>query len=183
MADRHIIQGPVELATNARMTAGTGITTGSGTLIKHSVIDIGNIVYTTILIDLTGLNSGNAAGDVIGVADTANCHLGQITAAVNGTLLGGRMTCLEVPAGGDPDIDLHSNTVATLVEDAAHDASGTSVSLLAADADWTLAVGVSDRTIETMPAADTYLYLVAGAATNNTYTAGRFLIEFWGYNA
>ena len=182
MADRHIIQGPVELSTNARMTAGTGITTGTGTLIKHSVIDIGNIIYTTILIDLTGLNSGGST-EIIGVADTANCHLGQITAAVNGTLLGGRMTCLETPTTGEPDIDLYSNTVATLVEDAAHDASGTSVELLAPAADWTLAAGVSDRTITVMPAADTYLYLVSNNATNATYDAGRFLIEFWGYNA
>ncbi len=164
------------------MEAGTGITTGDGTLIKHSTRTVGNIFHTSILIDLTGLNSGGA-GDVIGVADTANCHIGQITAAVNGTLLGGRMICLETPTTGEPDIDLYSNTVGTLVEDAAHDASGTSVALLQPAADWTLDPAVSDRTITVMPAADTYLYLVSNNATNNTYDAGRFLIEFWGYAA
>jgi len=168
--------------TAAQMTAGTGITTGTGTLVKHSAVTVGNIIYTSILIDLTGLNSGDA-GDVIGVADTANCHFGQFTAAVNGTLLGGRMICLETPTTGEPDIDIYSNTVATLTEDAQHDASGTSVALLQPAADWTLAAGVSDRTITTMPAADTYLYLVSNNATNATYDAGRFLIEFWGYAA
>ena len=55
--------------------------------------------------DLTGLAS-SGSGDIIGKAATANSHIGQITAAVNGTVLGGKLTCLEAPAGGDPDINL-----------------------------------------------------------------------------
>ena len=95
------------------ITPGTGISTGTGTLFKGSVLRMGDVIETTIVMDLTGLNSGNADLDVIGVADTANCHIGQITAAANGTILGGYVQCLETPAGGEPDIDLHSNTVAT----------------------------------------------------------------------
>ena len=68
------------------ITPGTGISTGTGTLFKGAVLRMGDVIETTIVIDVTGLNSGNADGDVIGVADTANCHLGQITAAKNGTL-------------------------------------------------------------------------------------------------
>jgi len=173
----------LKMNTKAQMTAGTGITTGTGTLIKHSVATIGNIIKTEILIDLTGLNSGDADGDIIGKAATANCHLGQITAAVNGTILGGRMTCLEVPAGGEPDIDLWSATEATGTEEALITGL-TETALLAAGADWTLAAGVTDRTVTVMPAANQYLYLAGGGGTTNaTYTAGRFLIEFWGYAA
>ena len=47
------IAGATSLSTTARMTAGTGITTGTGTLYKASVVTIGNIIETTIVIDLT----------------------------------------------------------------------------------------------------------------------------------
>ena len=98
-------------------TAGTGITSGSGTVYAASVIKTGGIYHTKILIDLTGLAS-SGSGDIIGKAATANCHIGQITAAVNGTVLGGKMTCLEAPGGGDPDINLWYADEATGTEDA-----------------------------------------------------------------
>ena len=79
---------------------GTGISTGTGTLFKGSVLRMGDVVETTIVIDLTGLNSGDADGDIIGKVATANCHLGQITAAKNGTVFAGSMQCVETPAGG-----------------------------------------------------------------------------------
>ena len=99
-------------------TAGTGITTGTGTVYEAGVIKIGEVFHTTILIDLTGLAS-SGSGDIIGKAATANSHIGQITAAVNGTVLGGKLTCLEAPAGGDPDINLWYADEATGTEDAA----------------------------------------------------------------
>ena len=159
---------------------GTGISTGTNTIFKGAVLRMGDVIETTIVIDVTGLNSGGTAGDVIGVDATANCHLGQITAAKNGTLFAGTMQCVETPGTGEPDIDLHSNTVATLTEDAAHDASGTSVSLLAAAADWT---GVlAPNSLTALPAADTYLYFVSsGGADAGTYSAGKFVIKLYGY--
>ena len=171
------------LATDAQMSAGTGITTGTGTLVKHSVVTVGNIIYTSILVDLTGLSS-NVVGDIIGVDAAANCHLGQITAAVNGTLLGGRMTNLETIATGEPDIDLFSATEATGTEDTAI-TDLTETELLSVGADWTMNGGATTvRSIAAMPAADEYLYLVGGGGTTDAvYTAGRFLIEFWGYAA
>ena len=87
------------------LTAGAGITGGSGTVYKSEVIKLADIIRTNIIIDLTGLNS-SAAGDIIGKQSTASCHLGQITAAVNGTILFGEINCLETPAGGEPDIDV-----------------------------------------------------------------------------
>ena len=72
------------------MTAGAGITGGSGTVYKSEVVKLGDIIHTNIIIDLTGLNS-SAAGDIIGKQGTANCHLGQVTAAVNGTILFGEI--------------------------------------------------------------------------------------------
>jgi hypothetical protein len=158
-------------------TAGTGITTGTGTVYQAGVIKIGEVFHTTILIDLTGLAS-SGSGDIIGKAATANSHIGQITAAVNGTVLGGKLTCLEAPAGGDPDINLWYADEATGTEDAA--VTGLTNQVQICDSgDLALNSMVSLATV----AADKYLYMVTGAATNADYTAGKLLIEFWGYTA
>ena len=158
-------------------TAGTGITTGTGTVYEAGVIKIGEVFHTTILIDLTGLAS-SGSGDIIGKAATANSHIGQITAAVNGTVLGGKLTCLEAPAGGDPDINLWYADEATGTEDAAV-TSLTNQVQICDSGDLALNSVVSLATV----AADKYLYMATGAATNADYTAGKLLIEFWGYTA
>ena len=158
-------------------TAGTGITTGTGTVYAASVIKTGGIFHTSILIDLTGLAS-SGSGDIIGKDSTANSHIGQITAAVNGTVLGGKLTCLEAPAGGDPDINLWYADEATGTEDAA--VTGLTNQVQICDSgDLALNSVVSLATV----AADKYLYMATGAATNADYTAGKLLIEFWGYTA
>ena len=159
-------------------TAGTGITTGTGTVYAASVIKTGGIFHTSILIDLTGLAS-SGSGDIIGKAATANSHIGQITAAVNGTVLGGKLTCLEAPAGGDPDINLWYADEATGAEDAAI-TSLTNQVQMCDSGDLALNSVIS---IPTPPAADKYIYMVTGAATNADYTAGKILIEFFGYSA
>ena len=171
--------GFTSLDANTMATeAGTGITGGTGTIYRSSVIREGGIIKTSILIDLTGLRS-TANGDIIGVDGTSNvCHIGQITAARNGTILAGRMTCFETPAGGDPDINVHSATEGTGVEDGA-----------IADLTETLLVNSGDLSTGTVviftgvPAADEFLYLTLGATTDADYTAGKLLIELFGYEA
>jgi hypothetical protein len=156
------------------MTEGSGFT-GTGTVYASSVQKMGDIIVTRILLDLTGLNS-SAAGDIIGGNGEANCHMGQVTAAVNGTVVGGLMTCLEAPTGGEPDIDIYSAAEATGTEDAAI-SSLDETAVLEAAADWTIGAQKAFGTIT----ADDYLYLVgSGGGTNATYTAGKFLIEFYG---
>ena len=156
--------------------AGTGITTGSGTIYRSSVQRVGGIITTRILIDLTGLRS-TGSGDIIGVNGTSLvCHIGQITAAQNGTILTGSMECFEAPAGGDPDINVHSATEGTGVQDGA-----------IADLTETLLVNAGDATLGSkvyftaVPAADEFLYLTTGAATDADYTAGKLFIELMGY--
>ena len=171
--------GFASLDANTMATeAGTGITGGTGTIYRSSVIREGGIIKTSILIDLTGLRS-TASGDIIGVDGTSNvCHIGQITAARNGTILAGRMTCFEAPAGGDADINVHSATEGTGVEDGA--ISGLTETLLVDSGD--LAVGTI-VTFTGVPAADEFLYLTLGSTTNADYTAGKLLIELFGYEA
>ena len=165
-------------ANTMAVEAGTGITTGSGTIYRSSVQRVGGIITTRILIDLTGLRSTGGA-DIIGVNGTALvCHIGQITAARNGTILTGSMECFEAPAGGDPDINVHSATEGTGVEDGA-----------IGDLTETLLVNSGDATLGSkvyftaVPAADEFLYLTCGTTTDGDFTAGKLLIELMGYEA
>lgn len=162
------------------MVAGTGISTGAGTICEHSVVKVGGLFKTEILIDLTGLNGCGAADDIIGKdGGTANCHIGQITAAKNGTIIAGRVTCFESPAGGNTDIDIYGSAdEATGVQDTA--ISGlTGEEKLINHGAWT-AEDVDYFDVSTLPDADGYLYLVAGTNTDADFTAGILLIEMWG---
>jgi hypothetical protein len=162
------------------LQAGNGITDGVGAVFKSTSLKFGGIIRTTILIDLTGLASSTTDLDIIGVG-TLPAYLGQVTAACCGnTILTGRMTCLEVPAGGVTDIDLYSATEGTGVFDGGI-AALTETALLTSGGAWTLAL---TKALGAFPAAGSYLYLTGGAAgTAATYTAGKFLIELEGYDA
>ena len=88
------------------------------------------------------------------------------------------MTCFEAPAGGDVDINVHSATEGTGVEDGA--ISGLTETLLVDSGD--LAIGTV-VTFTGVPAADEFLYLTLGSTTDADYTAGKLLIELFGYEA
>jgi hypothetical protein len=157
--------------------AGVGITAGTGTVYETSVARNNGIVTTSIMIDLTGLNSGGTAGDIIGVTGANPAFIAQITTADNGTVFGVKMTCYELPAGGDTDIDLYSATEGTGVEDVAI-STLTETQIINSG---TLALGTT--VFGTEIAANQYLYLVGQGTSNATYTAGRLLIEIFGYDA
>lgn len=156
---------------------GTGISTGTNTICEHSVTRVGSMYKTEILLDLTGLNDGGTAGDIIGKdGGTANCHIGAIAAAVNGTIVAGRITCFETPAGGNTDVDLWGTvTEATGAQDAAI-STLTGETQLVNHGAW--AAEEVDY-LSALPGVG-YLYLACGASTDADYTAGIFLIELWG---
>ena len=166
------------ILSDGGMAAGTGVSTGTGTLCYHRVTKIGDMFKTEIFLDITGLNDGDTAADVVGKdGDTANCHIGQITAAVNGTIIGGRMTCLEVPAGGHADLDLWTANEGTLAQDTAISAATGEVQLVQA-ATWADGDMIP---LDANPPADDYLILVTGTQGSDAdYTGGQFMIELWG---
>lgn len=157
--------------------AGAGITGGTGTIATSSIVRQGGLIKTRLFVDLTGLASSTTDLDIIGVGANP-AFLGRITAAENGTIIGGTMTCLEAPAGGVTDIDLYAATEATGVFDGAITALTETAVVTSAGA-WTLG-----RMLGTAPdgvAAGSYLYLTSGAAgTAATYTAGRIMITLYG---
>lgn len=174
---------PTELANLAvnqslATEAPAGITGGTGTIYKTSVQLTGGIYKTSILIDLTGLGSSTTDLDIIGVSTPA-AHIGLLNAAqCGGTILAINVTCLEAPAGGVTDIDLYSALEGTGKFDDA--VTGlTETALLTAGGAW--ANGAS-KAATVAPLSTEYLYLTGGAAgTAATYTAGKFLIEIYGY--
>jgi len=157
------------------MEPGSGIK-GYAEVCEHTVHKINDVIKTEIFIDLTGLNSGGTADDIIGKADTANCWIARILAGKNGTIFAGRITCLETPATGDDDINVYAADEATGVEDAA--ISALTETQLIDGGDFTAA---KFGGFTALPTDGQYLYLTGGAGDSNaTYTAGKILIELWG---
>jgi len=156
-------------------TAGAGITGADS--FASQVTKIGTLFETKIVIDIDGLNSGGANNDVIGVDGAGAASLGQITAAKNGTIFAGKIECIEVPTGGDPDIDLWAADESTGVED-------TLITALTNDTQLTnggdFAAVAETIELTAFPAANQYLYLACGTFTDATYTAGILVITLWG---
>ncbi len=155
---------------------GTGIADDA---INTFVNKVGGLIYTTILIDLHGgLASGGAANDIIGTdGGAANAYIAELTTGVNGIPFEIEMACLEVPTGGDPDINLNCSATATDAENAAV----TSPTVVVNGGDWTLGMRQQHDSAATLAAlVKKYLYLTTGSATENAYTAGKFIIKIWG---
>lgn len=167
-----------ERGDHHNMTPGTGISTGTDTVCGGHVSRAGNLIKTEMFIDLDGLIS-EAIGDIIGVLDALNCHIGQIRAPVNGTIVYGQITCLETPAGGDPDIDFYSTaTEATGKQGEPIATEVTNEVAFTNNGDWTGAIA-TPIALTALPGAG-YMYMVDAGGTAVEYTAGQFLLELWG---
>lgn len=164
----------VDKPVASSMAPGAGFS-GTGTVYLASVAKVGDLIKTEIIIDLTGAESSTTDLDIIGTSGVS--HIGQIVAAVNGSIKAGSMKCIEAPAGGVSDIDLYCATEGTGAFDGG---IGTlnETALVTSGGAWTS--GASKGFLAD-PAANSYLYLCGGAAgTAASYTAGKFLLELWG---
>ena len=162
------------------LSAGAGITGGSGTVFHSWRDTTGNIVKTSIFLELTDLQGSATAGDIVGQGTDA-AHIGQITAARNGTIFFGKVTCFEVPTTNLTTIDLYSADEATGAFDGAI-GDLTETQLLDAAA-FAADDGAADNSVQYLsayPAANEYLYLVSQDTTAVTATAGKLLIELYG---
>jgi hypothetical protein len=167
------------LAT-AILTRGAGVDTAES--YATGILRNGNIITTRIVVDISTLIGSATDLDVIGESAAADCHWGQITTAKSGTLIGGRVTCLEVPAGGTADLDFYSSNVSTGTQDViiTDAALGTETALVTSGGAWTSG---ASKGMTSLPTANDYLYITNGAASGGTFSAGKFLIELFGYIA
>ena len=167
--------GFVSATANTNATAGAGISATG--VYATSLEKVGSIIKTTIMIDLTGITSSGTTNDIIGVDNSSPAYFAALTAANNGTLFSARLLTLETPATGDTDIDIYQADEATGVYSTAI-GSLTASSLLNSGG-----VAAGDIDIITLPTVDKYLYFVQAGTTTGTYTAGKFLLEVYGYSA
>ena len=91
-----------------------------------------------------------------------------------------KFSCIEVPTGGDPDVNLVFSATGT----DAHDAAVTTGTVLLNNGDLTLGESATTAAATAVIAGGTnalnYVYLTSGAATNAAYTAGKLVITFYG---
>jgi hypothetical protein len=167
------------LASNL-LTRGAGVDTAES--YATGIFRNGTLISTRIVIDISTLIGSATDLDIIGESGAASCHWGQITTAKCGTIIGGRITCLEAPAGGSADLDFYSSNVSTGTQDViiTDAALGTETPLVASGGSW--GAGTT-KGMTGLPTADDYLYIVNGAASGGTFTAGKFLIELFGLGA
>ncbi len=170
----------------------TGVSTFTDTVVaaEHGIGAIGTAlapatsrrtvngtIITEIKIDMTGLTSKNTANDIIGLTGGSKpAYIGRNVVATNGIIYRIEMSCLELPAGGDDDIDLVSGSAADDEYDGA--VTGAAVEINAAT--WV----AGETVIQNVPAVAANYYYYLTAATGDVaaaYTGGQFLIRFYGH--
>lgn len=178
-ADKATIQETVKPAAVAAEHSTAGAVGTGGSLSTYRYTRDGTII-TEILIDLTGLDSSGTANDVIGTKapGTDAAYIGKNVVATNGIIYKVEMLCLEVPLTGDADILLVQGSEANETFD---DTVANTATLCDGTGDWTL----GENIINNAPAvtANYYYYLTQGGADDATYTAGQYMIRFYGHAA
>ena len=174
------INAAADISLNtAKMTPSAAVTAAMTVPMQTTTHRAGNIIKTTMYIDLTGLKGTTTDNDIIG--DTGASHFGQITTAVNGVIFKGQVSCAEVPTTGPDDINVASSTAATGAYDADVTALAGAKALMTAGG--AHAIGTV-KPFTALPAANDYLYLSSGeGGTAGTYDAGILIIEMWGLGA
>lgn len=81
----------IKTAVNGETVTPSTVITATVASFTSAIIQTGNIIKTTMVIDLTGAKSVATDGDIIG--DTGVCYIGQITTAANGVIFAGQVGC------------------------------------------------------------------------------------------
>ena len=134
-------------------------------------------IITEIKFDMTGLICRATNDTVIGLASGA-AYIGQNNTTNNGIIYKMELACLEVPATGDDDINVVANSSAAL---AYGGTGGTTYGINGGNA----AAGQTVANLVQGLTANHYYYLTAGTGdkTNQTYTAGQFILRTYGHPA
>ena len=137
------------------------------------------VIITTIKFDITGLQGDATEDDCIGLAAaTPAAYMCRYTTALFGVVFKIELICLETAAdGGTVDIDLTSSHLATLHY-------GDAVGDVCLNADIT-AAGQSAVTLASGLPADDYVYIGESddTADDSAFTAGQYIVKFYGHKA
>ena len=161
---------------------------GSAGGITTTIQKINGEIITTMLVDIHGLLCSGTAKDIIGEDGASAAYITRVLPAKNGVVYKCEMACIEAPVGSNTslDIDLVSSAHSR-AEDQTYDGGGGSdeLSLIAAGASWTKGMRkISAVGLNWTNLAQDYIYLANGSGANSggTYTAGKFIIKFYGAN-
>jgi hypothetical protein len=179
------IGGMLSLTSNDPPSVGTGFDGAEACDVmvrreNHEII-------TTIYVDIgdggdVDIVSDGSANTVIGENNANPAYLTQITTAVNGIIYRVELTVLENPAGADLNIDLYGNTSGSLAK-GGDVTSGTSLQLIDGSGFGGHSAGrMMFHAAKTFTAGlDTYyIYLAHAGTTAETYTAGKWMLKFFG---
>jgi len=167
------------VSSSGVMAPGSGAT---GATYKSSVKRVGDLIETTVIVDLEDLASVADDAKIVGTDTDANAYVIKLDSAINGSvyhLL--EMTCVEAIEGGEPNLIIQASATGTT---AAQGAVATPD--LLADTTSDIALGAQTRTGLNAAVAPTvakpYLYLANGAAASTaaTYTGGKLMIRILG---
>jgi hypothetical protein len=136
----------------------------------------GGVIITQFKIDLEGLASVATDNDVIGLSAGGVAYIGQYLVAQNGILFKAEMSCIEVPAGGNLDINWAYAASAVLE----YDDAGGGTDVITSGGDW--AAGTTKQNLVPALTANDVFYLTAGSAgAAAAYTAGQFILTTYGH--
>ncbi len=133
-------------------------------------------IITEIKIDLTGLRSSTTENSAVGLSTGDPSFIGRNVVANNGVIYKMELICLELPAGGQTDINVVENASGTLEFDGA---AGNDFGI---DSNGAHAAGRSVQNLTQSLTEGNYLYLTSGAAgTVADYTAGQLILRMYGH--
>ena len=157
----------------------TSLGTGAAGAPQYARTTVGDVIVTTIKVDLMGLKAkGGAAGDAIGVG-TNPAYIYKNVVAENGVIFKQEISCLELPTAASgtvtDDINLAWNSAATIDYD---EAAGTGSEINAG-------AMVAGQVVSDEVAAITlshYAYLTEGSteASDCVFATGQYLITLYG---
>ena len=180
------IEGAVEANYATPDAFGAGLGDAATKLCK--IAKVNGVIETTILIDISGLDSHNTVGHVIGDA-AGTAELTKVTFEKNGYIYKVEMACIETPASAG-SVTTNIKLVAdTSARDAGYSfASASSDDVVLVTGAWAafqyegtanspagsavIAAGLDDR----------FLHLTTGAGSGGAgeYNAGKFMIKLYG---
>ena len=156
--------------------------TGSGNEPRYSRTRDGNVIKTTIMIDLNAKQQkGDATGDVIGISGEGDAYIYKNVVAENGIIFRQELSCLETAAVGSGTTDKDFDIVWAGSGALAFDGAAGAGSILNAGV---LAAG--QTVVHNTPAitADHYCYFVEGGtvsgSANAVFNAGQYMLTLYG---
>ena len=165
-------------ATTLSTSYGTGVV-GSAGAPQYSRVRVGDIIITTVKIDLAGLGAkGGNAGDAIGTGTTPAYFYKNIPAE-NGIIFKQSLVCLETTAVASgtttDDINVAWNSAATIDYD---EAAGTGSEINAG----AMAAGAVIDDLTAAITANHYAYLTEGSteASDAVFNAGQYALVMYG---